>query len=96
VRLYEATYIISPHIGDDAVQSVIDKFSEVVTSGGGQVVNVDNWGKRRLAYEIKGKNEGIYVTMRFNAPYKLSMDLSRVLRISDDILRHIVVRIDGS
>lgn len=94
MRKYEVTYIIQPTLGEDAVPALVEKFSQQVANNGGQVVNVNTWGRRRLAYEIAGQQEGYYVTMRFDAPDTVAAELRRQLRLSDDILRALVVRVN--
>lgn len=94
MKVYETTYIIDPAAGEEAIPAIVEKFSQHVQNGGGQVINIDNWGRRKMAYEIKGKKEGIYVTMRFSGPHELAQDLGRVLRISEEVVRNIVIKIN--
>ncbi|MDQ7821869.1 MAG: 30S ribosomal protein S6 [Candidatus Eremiobacteraeota bacterium] len=94
MNAYEVTYIIDSALTEENVQKTIEKFSDHVSKAGGQVVNVDNWGKRRLAYEIKGKLEGVYVTMRYNAPENVSSELRRIMGIDEEIVRNIIIRVN--
>ena len=73
---------------------VIEKYKSLIENNGGELATVDKWGKRRLAYEIGDVNEGFYVVSKFNAEPKAANELDRVFKISDDILRHIIVRED--
>ena len=91
MRDYEVLFILPPQVEDEAQDAVIKRFSDVITGGGGEVVNIDKWGKRRLAYEIKDLNEGIYVLMNYKAPKETSQELDRLMKISDDIVRHLIV-----
>ena len=93
---YEVMFIVSPNVEGDAVDQYIERFGRLVTESGGEVVAVDKWGKRRFAYEIQGLNEGYYVVMQFRADRNTVHELSRVMRITDDIVRHMVVRLDES
>ena len=90
---YEALYIITPEIEDEAVKAVVEKFNGIVTANGGEIVKTDEWGKRRLAYVIDYKTEGYYVLMTFNGASELPRELERNLKIDESILRFIVVRI---
>ena len=93
LRDYELVVIISPEVGE-AIESVIDNVSRFITENGGIVDNVDRWGKKRLAYPIKHFTEGNYVLTRFKLRPKLSKELEASLQISEDILRHLLIKID--
>jgi len=93
VRTYEATYILDPNVTEEQLPGLIEKFTNQVT-GKGEVMTVDNWGKRRLSYEIKGKREGVYVTMRFKATSQVADELGRILRLSDEVIRNLIVRLN--
>ena len=88
---YEALFIIKPDLEAEANKAAIDKFAGVVTSGGGTVVKIDEWGKRKLAYPINYIKEGYYVLMTFDAEPAVPAELERNFRISEDIMRYIVV-----
>ena len=88
---YELVVIINPG-GDEAIDSVIGRFSRFITENGGVVSNVDRWGKRRLAYPIKHFIEGNYVLARFKLKPKLSQELEASLNISEEVLRHLLTR----
>jgi small subunit ribosomal protein S6 len=94
MRKYECTYILDPGIADEEQEPIIDRFKNLVGDNGGSVDAVDKWERRRLAYEVKGKREGVYVVMNFNGEPRTETELGRVLRITDGVLRHIVVRTD--
>lgn len=93
MRTYEATYILDPNLTEEDVPRLIEKFQTQV-AGKGEVVTVDNWGKRRLSYEIDGRKEGVYVTMRFKAESDVADELGRVLRLADEVIRNIIVRLN--
>lgn len=95
MRPYELMFIISPEVeGEEAVDSYIERFGRMVVDNGGTVTAVDKWGKRRLAYEIKGYTEGYYVVVRFKADNAIVSELNRVLKITDGVVRHLIVRLD--
>ena len=93
MRTYEATYILDPNLTEDDVPRLVEKFSNQVASKG-EVMTVDNWGRRRLSFEIKGRREGIYVTMRFKATSDVADELGRVLRLTDEVIRNMIVRLN--
>lgn len=92
---YEVLYILNPEQDDETISAQADKFGALVTSNGGEVLKVDKWGRRRLAYPIQFKNEGYYVLMNIKAGPELPAELERNFRISDEVLRYIVVRQEG-
>src|SRR5579883_2873435 len=94
IRLYELVYIIAPDRSDEQVQAVIDKYNNLITTQGGTVDKTDIWERRRLAYEINGYGEGLYVVTLFRAVPAVEAELRRVFRISEDTLRFIIVRPD--
>lgn len=88
---YETLFILNPSLEEEAVNANIEKFKGVIENGGGEVENVDLWGKRKLAYEIKKVGEGFYVLINFKADSELPKELDRVFRITDGIIRHLIV-----
>ncbi|MDR3270925.1 MAG: 30S ribosomal protein S6 [Peptococcaceae bacterium] len=92
MQAYEILYIIQPDLDEEAVTTVVDRFTAVVTDNGGEVVSVDKWGKRRLAYEIKDHRDGYYVLMNFNSEASAAQELERLMKISDQILRFLTTR----
>ena len=92
---YELVVIISPEVGDEALDSVIDNVSQFITKSGGTVSDVERWGKKRLAYPIKNSIEGSYVLTRFQLKPTLSKELEANLRISEEVLRHLLIRVDS-
>ncbi|MDE6550866.1 MAG: 30S ribosomal protein S6 [Clostridia bacterium] len=89
---YEALYIIDKDVSEESRQAVIDKLSDVVTSRGGEVENVDKWGIRKYAYPINFKSEGFYVLMNFTAAPEVPAEIERLVRIMDETVRVMVVR----
>ena len=87
-RKYEAFYIVKPDITDTDVQKIADRYKGVVEQHGGSVESAAKWDKRKLAYEVKGFKEGNYVLMNFEAPAEIPAELSRLLGINDDVIRH--------
>lgn len=91
---YEAVYIVDPSLGDEQIGTIKAKYQGIVETGGGVVENIDVWERRRLAYEIKGRTEGIYVIMQFQAKPAVEAELRRIFQISEDQIRFLIVRRD--
>ena len=89
---YEVLYIIDAALDDEAIHASIEKFKSLVESNKGEVVAVDEGGKRKLAYAIDYKTEGYYVLMSFNADAELPKELERNMKIDEQILRYMVTR----
>lgn len=94
LNAYEVTYIIDPTLTDDNIRRVIDKFTEQISKSGGTVVNVDTWGKRRLAYEIDGRQEGFYVSMKYDSDDAVSSELRRLMGLDEEIVRSLFIRLN--
>ena len=92
---YEAMYVITPELEDEAVKGIIEKYTGIITANGGEIEKVDEWGRRRLAYPINDLNEGHYVLMTFAAASELPRELERNLNNDEGILRFLVVRQNG-
>lgn len=92
MRKYETLFILNPSLDEDAVNANVEKFKGVIENGEGTVDNVDLWGKRKLAYEINKLNEGYYILVNFTADPELPKELDRVFRITDGVIRHIIVK----
>ena len=91
---YETLYILKPDFEEEKKNALIAKFSEIITSNGGTITKTDEWGKRRLAYPINYINDGYYVLTFFSANPELPTELERNFKISDDVIRYIVVNLD--
>ena len=87
---YEVMFIIDPTLEDAKKDATVEKFKAVIEEAG-EVGKVDVWGMRKLAYPINKKNEGYYVVIEFSASPELPKELDRRLRISDEIMRHIII-----
>jgi small subunit ribosomal protein S6 len=92
MQAYEVMYILRPDLEEEAVQTAVDRFSEIVTTNGGTDLKVDVWGKRRLAYEIQKFNEGFYVLMNFNSEAHTVEELERLMKISDTVIRFLTTK----
>ena len=92
MRQYELMIILDPDLEERTIQPSLDKFLSVVTKDKGTVDNVDLWGKRRLAYDIKKKSEGIYAVVIFSAESATAKELDRQLGLNESILRTKLLR----
>ena len=89
---YELMVILDPEIDERTVAPSLDKFLNVIRNDGGTIENVDIWGRRRLAYEIKKKTEGIYAVVNFTATSDATVELDRQLKLSEAVMRTKVLR----
>ncbi|GAB3542768.1 30S ribosomal protein S6 [Arthrobacter tecti] len=92
MRAYELMVIIDPDVEERTVEPTLEKFLNVVRNGEGTVDKVDIWGRRRLAYEIKKKAEGIYAVVNFTATPAIAAELDRQLGLNETILRTKIIR----
>ncbi|KAB2951829.1 30S ribosomal protein S6 [Heliorestis acidaminivorans] len=92
MRNYEAMILVRPNLEEEAFLAVVDKFTNLITQEGGEIVKVDKWGKRRLQYEINKIKEAFYVLVYFKGEPAVAQELERVMKISDDIVRFLVIR----
>ncbi|EWT02032.1 30S ribosomal protein S6 [Intrasporangium oryzae NRRL B-24470] len=92
MRQYELMVILDPETEERTVATTMDKFLTVVKSDGGTVDNVDIWGRRRLAYDIKKKSEGIYVVVNMTAEPATAQELDRQLNLSESVMRTKLLR----
>lgn len=90
---YEAVYVLNPNLSEEQIEAQVNRFRSVVEADG-TVTEVDTWGKRRLAYPIQDLNEGYYVLMTFTAAPGIPQELDRIFRISDMVMRSIIVSKD--
>ncbi len=92
MRKYELMYIVRPNIEEEAKKALVERFNEILTSNGAEIIEAKDWGKRRLAYEINDFREGFYQIVKVNAGSQAIDEYTRLANISEDIIRHIAVR----
>ncbi|MBP3045382.1 30S ribosomal protein S6 [Bacillus subtilis subsp. subtilis] len=92
MRNYEVMYIIRPNIDEESKKAVIERFNNVLTSNGAEITGTKDWGKRRLAYEINDFRDGFYQIVNVQSDAAAVQEFDRLAKISDDIIRHIVVK----
>lgn len=92
MRAYEIMYIIRPNIEDEAKKALVERFNTILTDNGAELTEAKEWGKRRLAYEINDFRDGYYQLVRVNSDAAAVEEFSRLAKISEDIIRHMVTR----
>jgi len=90
---YETIFVTEPTVAEEEIDQLIKAYEQVVASAGGKSLKVEKWGKRRLAYPIARREEGIYVLMVVECPPVQVKELERRYRMNDRILRHLTVRV---
>lgn len=93
MRKYEGVFIFLPNLEEEARNSTLDRMKGIIEDGG-KITNVDEWGLRKLAYEINDLKEGYYVLINFESTPETKVELERIVKISDDIMRYMIVRED--
>ena len=94
MRRYELMLILRPDVADDKAQAVIDRTTRQLLAAGGQIVKVAPWGRRRLAYQIGAFREGSYHIILFEAPPEAIVEVERLLLITEEVIRHLVTRVE--
>ena len=89
---YELAVVVSAKIDDDARAAVVEKVKDLITRFGGNVTDVDEWGKKRLAYEIQKMKEGYYYFVHFDAEATVPAEIEQRMRIMDNVLRYLCVK----
>ena len=91
---YEAMYLVHPSVDDERVAEIIARYNQVVENAGGVIEHSGKWDRRRLAYPINKVQEATYVLMYFRADPQVPAELDRLFRISDEVIRHLIIRHD--
>ncbi len=93
MRHYETTYILRPNLGEDQFTEIIERTNAIVTDDGGAIIDIDRWGIKKLAYEIKKEAQGYYVYMNFAAHGTTVSEIERIFRIDDRLLRYLTIKL---
>ncbi len=94
MRDYELVIIVSPEVADEAVPATVERVQEFIAQQGGQVKEVNAWGRRRLAYPINGFREGSYVVAQLGLDPPRVRALEENLKLAEDVIRHLVVKLE--
>ena len=93
-RTYESVVIINAALEDEQVETTISRMQETITTHGGELIELDKWGRKRLAYPIKKAKSGYYVVLRFNATTDLVATLERNYRLDENVIRYLTIQLD--
>jgi small subunit ribosomal protein S6 len=85
--------IVIPELDEEQVENTISRFQTIIGRTGGEVRDVNHWGRRKLAYEIEHRTDGYYVVIEFTTGERTLGELKRIVRVSDDVLRHMIVKL---
>lgn len=96
MRAYETLFILKPDLEEEAITAAIERLTTLIQNNNGTVEQVNRWGKKRLAYEIQDYREGYYTLVLFQGEPETAKELDRVMRLSDEVMRHIIVRRDAA
>jgi small subunit ribosomal protein S6 len=91
MRKYEVMYILRPELEQEAIQAAVEKFQGIIQNGG-EITKSDVLGKRRLAYEINKIRDGVFVLVNFTATTEIIVELERVMKISDEVIRYLITK----
>ena len=94
MRQYETMVLLSPELTDETVDEKVSGFEKKVTEGGGEILNVERWGKKRLAYPIQRQRHGIYFIVTYHSEAEVVADIEREMRIDEETWRYMTVRMD--
>ena len=93
-NIYESAVLINAALDDEQIEAIIARIKEAIVSNGGEISEVENWGRKRLAYMVKKSKIGYYVIFRFNAPSNIVSKLERFYTLDEYILRFLTIRLD--
>ncbi|MDD4496285.1 MAG: 30S ribosomal protein S6 [Eubacteriales bacterium] len=93
IRKYETIFIVNPQLEEEARNEVINKFKSLVEANG-TLSKLDEWGTRKLAYEVQDMNEGYYVLIEFSSSPEFPLELERIYKITEGILKYLIIKID--
>jgi small subunit ribosomal protein S6 len=95
VREYELMVVLDPNLDDTAIEALTTRINGLITQRGGTIDNVDNWGRKRLAYPIGRYRDGIYILTRMQLPPNAAVEIERALKLTETVIRHLLVRAEG-
>ena len=94
MRNYELSVVLFSTLGEEEKVATLEKVKELITRFGGEITNVDDWGKRKLAYEIEKQREGFYYFIQFNAETSAPAEIESRIRIMEPVLRYLIVSLE--
>jgi len=96
MKRYETIFILNPDLEEEQTQTAIEKVKGIISQNNGEILNVEDWGKRKLAYQVKKKSKGHYILIHFMGPPTLISELERNFRVMDAVIKFQSVRLDES
>ncbi|MBN1831352.1 MAG: 30S ribosomal protein S6 [Deltaproteobacteria bacterium] len=96
MRHYETLYIISPELGDEDYKAVVTKHTDLIEKEKGVIIKLEEWGKRRFAYELKKFDQGFYVLMDYCGGAEITAEISRALKLDDKVLKYQTIKLDDN
>ena len=90
--VYETMYILRPDLGEEQVEQAVSKYQNLIQEQGATEIEIQNRGKRRLAYEIKKQRDGIFIQMNYQAPGSVIAPLERAMRLSEEVIRYLTIK----
>jgi len=93
MNYYEKVLILNPTLEDSAAEEIVGKIKDVILKQGGEIIKVDNWGRRKLAYELNKQQKGNYILMHFKAPSATVLEIEKYCRLVDTILKFMVLKL---
>jgi len=91
MRVYESAILINAALDDEAIKNLIERIKETITTNGGEILEIDDWGRKRLAYQVKKSKIGYYVIFRFNSQPDIVPKLERYYQLDETILRYLTI-----
>ena len=94
-NVYESAVIINAALDDEQIESIISRIKDTIVNNGGEIREIENWGRKRLAYMVKKSKIGYYAIFRFNAPSTIVTKLERFYQLDEQILRYLTITLDN-
>lgn len=94
MNIYENAVILNPSLNEEEIKTAIDKISDLIKSSGGRILKIDNWGKRKLAYELNKQKMGIYVFFLFESPSSLIKKIEDYFKVFDPVVKFMVLKLN--
>jgi len=92
--IYESIFVCPPDLSTEELEELARKFEKIITQGQGEIISCNKLGRRKLGYEIKGYKEGFMYCLNFNSPPTLIAELEKNYRVTDKVIRHLIVKVD--
>ncbi len=92
MKAYESVIVFSPQLDEENLEKAIARVEEIINNEDGEITKRDRWGRRKLAYEVKGFTEGFYLLLEMKLSSSAVQELDRILKISDDVIRHLIIK----